>query len=416
MSSETCQRRELPFIRVTQALLGANIFLKLQLFQRGVITPIVGTHQARHPYGFKESFAFFTAPKHQECICEPFSNRGGNSWMGAAKHLLNVINDILDLSKIESERLVLEESSFDVRQTVNEVIDALSLVARSKRLGLVSDVDPAVPDVLSGDPVRIKQILLNYAGNAIKFSDMGNVTIRVHLIDVTDQSVLIRIEVCDQGIGLTAEQQGRLFNAFVQADDSTTRKFGGTGLGLIISKRLATLMGGEVGVISSPGEGSTFWATVRVKSVATSLPDTRTDPGEPAQAALAREFPGGRILLAEDEPISSEIVTSILEGAGLVVVNAKNGEEALDLVESGNFALVLMDVQMPVMNGLDATRGIRQILGLTGLPIIALTANAFDDDREECLAAGMNDHIGKPVEPDVLLSSVLRWLRMSAGC
>lgn len=334
--------------------------------------------------------------------------------MGSAKHLLNVINDILDISKIESERLVLEEKCFDVRQMVNDVIETLSLAAQSKNLRLISDVDPAVPAVLSGDPVRIKQILLNYAGNAIKFSDKGEITVSLRLIEYKDQSVLLRIDVSDQGIGLTADQQERLFHAFVQADVSTTRKFGGTGLGLIISKRLANLMGGDVGVSSVPGAGSTFWATVRLKPASIEPPVAATTQGEFAQAALAREFPRARVLLAEDEPINREVVSALLESAGLTVVNAKNGEEALEFAQTDNFALILMDVQMPIMNGLDATRGIRQILGLTGLPIIALTANAFDEDREECLAAGMSDHIGKPVEPEALLSGVLRWLRKSS--
>jgi signal transduction histidine kinase len=333
---------------------------------------------------------------------------------GAAKHLLSVINDILDISQIESERLVLEEKNFSLADAIEDVRQMQDAPARAKDLNLSWNSDPALPDQLCGDAMRLRQILLNFTGNAIKFSERGQITVRATVAEEDSLSVLLKIEVADQGIGISTEQQARLFHAFTQADGSMNRKYGGTGLGLIISKRIALLMGGDAGVISEEGQGSTFWATVRLRRAGDGEQPDASAPAEPARETLARDFPGIRVLVAEDEPVNREVMMFLLEDAGLAPEAASNGHEAVEMARGGGYALILMDVQMPAMNGLEATRAIRLLPGMAAIPILALTANAFDEDRDACLAAGMDTHIGKPVAPDALCEIVLHWLRKSA--
>ena len=338
-----------------------------------------------------------------------------NKSQGAAKHLLSVINDILDISKIESDRLTLEEKDFTLAEAIDDAMHMQEAPALAKGLSLSWQIDPALPDRLCGDAMRLRQILINFTGNAIKFSERGHIAVRASVAEEDSLSVLLKIEVTDQGVGISPEQQARLFRAFIQADGSMNRKYGGTGLGLIISKRIALLMGGDAGVISEEGRGSTFWVTLRFRRATSDPQAAKSQPTESPRETLARLFPGARVLVAEDEPVNREVLMFLLEDAGLVPDVAINGQEAVEKARGGGYALILMDVQMPVMSGLEATDAIRELPGMANIPILAVTANAFDEDRDACLAAGMDDHIGKPVDPDALCAIVLHWLQKSAA-
>jgi len=332
----------------------------------------------------------------------------------AAKHLLSIINDILDISKIEAGKLVLEEAPVAVAGLLHNVRSILADGAGAKGLQLLVEADP-LPDNLYGDAVRLQQALLNYASNAVKFTERGSVTLRaVKLEDATD-SVLVRFEVRDTGIGIPADVLPRLFTAFEQADNSTTRKYGGTGLGLAITRHLAELMGGEVGIESTPGAGSVFWLTARLaKKEPHPAAAARLDVTQ-AEAAVRRQCQGWRILVVDDEPINREIASLLLTGAGLAVDNAENGREAVDMARSVDYAAILMDMQMPELNGLDATRQIRALPNRGATPIIAMTANAFAEDRARCLEAGMNDFVVKPFDPDTVFAALLRAFRLDSA-
>jgi len=263
---------------------------------------------------------------------------------------------------------------------------------------------------LIGDPTRLGQILLNLTGNAVKFTERGAITLRTRLLEESPRDVLLRIEVVDSGIGISAEDQKRLFTAFEQADGSMTRKYGGTGLGLAISKRLAKMMGGEIGVDSVLGEGSSFWFSVRLGKSADVISPAPTFDRDSAEAQIKSGYAGTRVLLAEDEPINQEVSRGMLEDVGLSVDLAEDGVQAVAMAKQNHYALILMDMQMPNLNGVEATKAIRQLPGCAATPILAMTANAFDEDRQVCIEAGMNDHIGKPVDPDVLFETLLKWL------
>ena len=333
----------------------------------------------------------------------------------AGEHLLNLINDILDLSKIEAGKFTLEDTDVAVEGLLANVVSILTDKAKAKGLCLVVETD-SIPRYLRGDPTRLTQALLNYATNAVKFSEHGTITLRTRVLEEREDSVLLRFEVEDQGIGIAAEQTDRLFSAFEQADNSTTREYGGTGLGLAITKHLAQVMGGEVGVTSTPGFGSTFWFTARLGQCAVQpVARARVIRTEKPESILAQAYRGRRILLVEDDPVNQTIAVEFLREVGLVIDVANNGEEAVHLATQNAYDLILMDMQMPRMDGLTASRLIRKVPGRETVPIVAMTANAFAEDRERCREAGMNDHLAKPVVPDALYENVLKWLELAGA-
>jgi signal transduction histidine kinase/DNA-binding response OmpR family regulator/HPt (histidine-containing phosphotransfer) domain-containing protein len=468
----------------------------------------------------------------------------------AGQHLLGIINDILDFSKIEAGKLTVENIDFDLERVLENVSNLISEKASAKGLELIFDIDHAVPTQLKGDPLRLGQILINFCNNAVKFTEQGEIVVRARIQEKNDEGQLIYFAVHDTGIGLTKEQMGRLFQAFEQADASTTRQHGGTGLGLAISKRLAKLMGGDVGVASEVGQGSTFWFTARLGNGAATRrqvvsPDLRgrrvliiddnpqaravlssmltsmtfeadeapsglegiemvrhaaevnkpyeivyldwqmpgldgfetgkqiralsglpvrphlvmvtaygreevlkqadensfanilikpvtasmlfdsavqvlgadsSKPYEAAEAPAAElgRIRGARVLLVEDNELNREVALGLLEDAHLAIETAENGQIAVQMVAEHNYDLVLMDMQMPVLDGLAATRAIRTKPQFQTLPIIAMTANVMDSDRQRCTEAGMNDHLAKPIDPEALFAALLRWIKPRA--
>jgi len=328
----------------------------------------------------------------------------------AANHLLGILNDLLDISKIEAGKFIIEETPLAVENLLGSVASILAEAAAAKGVAIRID-EESLRARLVGDPTRLEQALLNLAGNAVKFTEQGHVTLRALELHENESSVLVRFEVEDTGIGIPREAIPRLFHAFEQADNTTTRRYGGTGLGLAITRRLAELMDGEVGVESTPGMGSLFWFTARLgKPVAASDLNAVGIKLEQAENQLGRWHAGKRILVVDDEPVNREVARQQVEAAGLLCDEAVDGDEAVSMAAANRYAGILMDMQMPRLNGLDATRRIREIPGYGEVPIIAVTANAFAEDRARCIEAGMDDRLVKPFRPEMLFSMLGYWL------
>ena len=330
----------------------------------------------------------------------------------SGRTLLSLIDDVLDLSKIEARKVTLENLSFNLRDTVADVIQLLRVQAGAKQLDFASRVSPEIPSHLRGDPHRLRQVLTNLCSNALKFTERGGVTLDAALQGQSRGRATIRFSVSDTGIGIRADQVGALFAPFVQADASTTRRYGGTGLGLAICKQLVEMMGGTIGVESREGQGSTFWFTAVFELAP---PGQRQPAADQTGSRRGADLPAraARILVAEDNATNRQVALAQLSKLGYTPAAVTNGAEAVEAVRDGRYDLVLMDCEMPVMDGFEATRSIRR--ALPEIPIIALTADAMPADRDRCLSEGMNDYLAKPVELRLLERVLARWLPVSGG-
>jgi signal transduction histidine kinase/ActR/RegA family two-component response regulator len=330
----------------------------------------------------------------------------------SGRHLTHIIDDVLDLSKIEAGKLEIECTRFSLQDVLADVSNFVRDKALMKGLRLEFECDPLLPAAMEGDSLRVTQALLNLVNNAVKFTDSGGITVRALREAQDDEHIVLRFEVTDTGIGMDEAQVARLFQSFHQADASTTRKYGGTGLGLAISRRLAQLMGGDMGVTSAPGQGSTFWFTVRVAEAEATAPAPLAATPEKGEGLDALR--GARVLLVEDNDMNQIIATEFLADAGCDVDIAEDGSIALEMIRAKPYDVVLMDMQMPVMDGVTATREIRREPRFDALPIIAMTANAMEQDRRACRAAGMNAYVTKPFDPEAFLATVAHWVRADA--
>jgi len=340
----------------------------------------------------------------------------------AARHLLQLINDVLDLSKIEAGKMTLDERVFAPRELMADALEMVAEQARQKSIELVLDAD-GVPPRLMGDPMRLRQMLLNLLANAIKFTDRGWVRLSACVVGEQGGRLKVRFDVTDTGLGITPEQRERLFGDFEQVDASPLRRSMGTGLGLALTRRFAQLMGGETGVDSVYGRGSTFWFGVwlagadpvcEVDRLAPlprieSLAEARAHAAGHAREVLRAAHAGQRVLLAEDNPVNREVACELMRAAGLQVDTAQDGAQVVEMAKAGRYDLIVMDLQMPVLNGISAAQRIRAQQGV-GVPILAVTANAFNEDRQACLAAGMNDFVSKPVDPPMFYAALNRLL------
>ena len=326
-------------------------------------------------------------------------------------HLLGIINDILDFSKIEAGKLSVEQTEFELEKVMENVSNLVSDKATSKGLALLFEVAEGTPNFLVGDPLRLGQILVNYSNNAVKFTEQGEIVISVQVAEETEHDVMIRFSVRDTGIGLTEEQIGKLFQSFQQADTSTSRKYGGTGLGLAISKKLANLMGGDVGVESDYGHGSTFWFTARLGKGVVREKGAEEDQASSLMAASLDAIRGSVVLLVEDNEFNQQVASELLSELGFVVDIAEDGRKSLEMLPKRSYDAVLMDMQMPVMDGVTATVEIRKQEAFRDLPIIAMTANVMAAEIQGCMDAGMNDHVAKPIDPDDLFGKLVKWIK-----
>lgn len=328
----------------------------------------------------------------------------------SGQHLLGVISNVLDLSKIEAGMLVLERSPIDINGLLTNSVSIQYEQAKAKGVRLLLEDTVSWPTNLVGDATRLQQALINYITNAIKFTNQGTVVIRTVKESESHNFLEIRFEVIDSGIGISQESKSKLFNVFEQLDSSMTRKYGGTGLGLSITKRLANLMGGNVGVESEPGKGSTFWFTARLEKAERREDPLRVMENFSVEDAVRKDHSGKSILVVDDEPINREIARLQLEFVGLVVDLAEDGEEAIRMAKKTPYAAIFMDMQMPKINGLEATKQIRMLPEYKEIPIIAVTANVSHDDKKFCAEAGMNDFVIKPFDPNDLFGRLLKWM------
>jgi CheY-like chemotaxis protein len=331
----------------------------------------------------------------------------------ASKHLLGIIDDILDMSKIEAGKFELSSVTFRLREVIARVENIMRFKANEKKLEFAVSVADRVPDTLYGDDIRLAQVITNLVSNAIKFTpEMGRVSLAVSLDSEMEGRCILRFLVRDTGIGMTGEQQAKIFSSFQQAESSTTRKYGGTGLGLALSKRIVELMGGAIRVDSEPGSGAAFSFTITAPR-GEMTPEDGVLGNVPYETRTG-EFAGSVILLVDDVEINREIVISLLEDTGVVIDAAENGVKAVELFERDpeRYRLILMDLQMPVMDGYTASRRIRAGVSpnAAAVPIVAMTANVSREDIENCLASGMNAHLGKPIDLDKLLALLRKYL------
>lgn len=333
--------------------------------------------------------------------------------LDSANRLLAILNDTLDMARIEANQVCLEFRRFSLAELLGQLRTLSEPVASAKGIAFAVEIPENLASlIVLGDPLRLGQILLNLTSNAIKFTPQGSVSVRVAHREETAEAITIHFEVKDSGIGISPEDHERLFSPFEQADGSTTRIYGGTGLGLAISKHLAQLMDGDIGVASEPGAGSLFWCDVHLRKAGMGRRPTpvATDRAQAAEEVLRSRHRGRRVLLADDEPQARDVARALLEHAGLTVEVAEDGLQAVELARRNAYDLILMDMSMPKMDGLAATRCIRTLAGRAQVPIVAMTANAFVEDKERCLAAGMNDHLAKPFVAASLFTRLLGWL------
>jgi signal transduction histidine kinase len=328
--------------------------------------------------------------------------------LASANSLLRLLNDILDIAKIESGKMELEHIPFSPAEVMEEVAALMAARADEKRLGYRTRVDSKLPPTVEGDPARLKQVLANLIGNAIKFTEKGSVEMSLRPVSTHGEIVVLHFSVRDTGIGIDEATQGKLFEKFSQGDGSTTRRFGGSGLGLAISQQLVRRMGGEIRVTSKLDRGSEFYFELPMKRVP-EAPAARTT------VESTQPFLSGRVLVVEDDRINQRVISTMLQRLGVEVVLVDNGIDAVERAMSGGWSLVLMDVRLPTISGIEATRRIRAMLNGAALPIVALTANAMPADREACLEAGMDDFLTKPVQRDQLIACLRRWLLAGVG-
>ncbi len=331
----------------------------------------------------------------------------------SAARLLKVINDILDFSKVEAGKLKLDPIDFDLRETLGNIIHMLSLRANQKNIRLDCEIDPALPPKIHGDANRLTQVLINLTNNAIKFTNHGSVCLKaVSIPNKRDDNVHIKFSIVDTGIGIPLDKQRIIFEAFCQADSSTTRKHGGTGLGLAISSQLVALMGSKIYVNSSPSKGSTFWFICKLQKAKHTTQENeishKTAVPFPEQKVRLQ---GLKVLVVEDEAINQALIIALLKQFGFIVTAVDNGEKAVEAVTDNDYHLILMDLQMPYMDGFEATKSIKAMTGKPNIPpIIALTAHAMERDRKKCLLAGMDDYLSKPINRSELYQVLVRHL------